>query len=197
MEYGSVMEKRSASGPIGDAELIRRYVGGDEAAFEELYFRYRRLLYGFLNNLIRGDAAAVDEVFEETWLRVIAELPRYRDDGKFGAWLFRIARNKYFDRYRRQSRRKEAELSEPVMAVAIDETLPEPDLALNNQQLQELIGRAMDELSPEQREVFLLRQNDVGFKEIAEIQHCSLNTALSRMQYAVKNLRRILTEAGV
>ena len=50
----------------GDMELIRAFSGGDEAAFETLYYRYRRQLYGFLNNLIPGNPAEVDEVFEET-----------------------------------------------------------------------------------------------------------------------------------
>ena len=53
---------------------------------------------------------------------------------------------------------------------------------------------ALAELPEEQREVFLLRQQDLSFKEIAEIQNCPLNTALGRMQYALKSLRKIIQD---
>ena len=97
-----------------DAVLIRKFIDGDEAAFEDLYRRYRSKLYAFLNNLI-GSGAECDEVFEETWLRVIDRLPKYRDDGRFGAWLFRVARNIFYDRLRR--RRGE----EPQLSLDVDE----------------------------------------------------------------------------
>ena len=86
---------------LSDSELIKAFGEGDHAAFETLYHRYRRQLYGFLSNLIPGNPAEVDEVFEETWLRVIDKLPKYRDDGKFSAWLFRVSRNLFIDRVRR------------------------------------------------------------------------------------------------
>ena len=86
-----------------DAALIKRFLRGDESAFEELYHRYRRQLYAFLNNLI-GAGAECDEVFEETWLKVIDSLPRYKDDGRFCAWLFRVGRNQFYDRLRRNRR---------------------------------------------------------------------------------------------
>ena len=153
----------------GDMELIRAFSGGDEAAFEVLYHRYRRQLYGFLNNLIPGNSAEVDEVFEETWLRVIEKLPKYRDDGRFSAWLFRIGRNIFIDRIRKL--RPEREGAVPLDA----ETTP-------------------DMPGPAAMEVFLLRQQDLAFKEIAEIQNCSINTVLGTMQYAIRNLRKLIRE---
>ena len=84
-----------------DGALIAAFVRGDERAFEQLYGRYKRQLYGFLNNLIVDNPAEVDEVFEETWLRVLEKLPRYRDEGRFSAWLFRIGRNIFIDRIRK------------------------------------------------------------------------------------------------
>ena len=146
---------------------------------------------------MREQLADVDEIFEETWLKVIDSLPKYRDDGKFSAWLFRIARNKYFDRFRSASRKGEVALSDEIVNVTIDESLADPGTELNRQDLQGIISEAMADLSPEQREVFMLRQDDISFKEISVIQQCSLNTVLSRMQYAVKKLRRMLEEAGL
>ncbi|MDR0932186.1 MAG: sigma-70 family RNA polymerase sigma factor [Victivallales bacterium] len=174
----------------GDGELIAAFVKGDEKAFELLYCRYKRQLYGFLNHLIGNNPDEADEVFEETWLRVLQKLPKYRDEGKFSAWLFRIGRNIFLDRLRKN--RNES------ITIALDaENAPvqlgpeslEPDRDFELGELEEVIVRAVACLPLEQREVFLLRQQDLAFKEIAQIQECSINTALGRMQYAIKNLR--------
>ena len=60
-------------------------------------------------------------------------------------------------------------------------------------EIEKLIESAVSQLPPELRETFLLRQQGVAFKEIAEIQQCSINTALSRMQYALRGLRKSLS----
>ena len=176
-----------------DAELIARFLHGDEKAFEGLYHRYRRQLYAFLNNLI-GPGAECDEVFEETWLKVIDQLPRYKDDGRFGAWLFRVGRNLFYDRLRRS--RKERE----TLSLDVDEPPPVaapagygPDERMELDEVERLVSSAIAKLPDELRETFLLRQQGVAFKEIAEIQKCSINTALSRMQYALRALRKSLS----
>ena len=69
--------ERDAHGEIEDIELIRAYANGDERAFETLYYRYRQPLYGYLNNLT-GQSSEADEVFSETWQRVIKKLPKYQ-----------------------------------------------------------------------------------------------------------------------
>lgn len=176
-----------------DGELIRSYLHGDERSFEELYFRYRKILYGYLNNLMPQDPAGADEVFAECWTKVINNLSRYRDDGKFSAWLFRMAKNVFIDRIRR---------SHPGRFVPVDdENVPElpdgktvsPDMDLGASDTGRMIMEALNKLPTEQREVFILREQDLSFKEIAEIQQCSLNTALSRMRYAIKSLRIFLS----
>jgi RNA polymerase sigma-70 factor (ECF subfamily) len=176
-----------------DAVLIKRFLHGEEAAFEELYYRYRRQLYAFLNNLI-GPGAECDEVFEETWLKVIDRLPGYRDDGRFGAWLFRVARNLFYDRLRRSRQEREMiplDADEPPQLAAPPGSGPRERLELD--EVEALIKTALSELPAELRETFLLRQQGVAFKEIAEIQECSINTALSRMQYALRALRKALS----
>ena len=178
---------------LSDSELIKAFGEGDHAAFETLYHRYRRQLYGFLSNLIPGNPAEVDEVFEETWLRVIDKLPKYRDDGKFSAWLFRVSRNLFIDRIRR---------NRPLGGVLdLDaEEAPEiagpasmsPERELDSADLERVISDAVGKLPPEQREVFLLRQQELPFRDIAAIQQCSINTVLGRMQYAIKSLRKLI-----
>ncbi|MCI5779865.1 MAG: sigma-70 family RNA polymerase sigma factor [Lentisphaeria bacterium] len=180
-------------GGPSDAELLADFCQGDEKAFETLYHRYRKLLYGYLNNLCGGNTAEADEVFEETWLRVIHKAPGYRDDGKFSAWLFRISRNIFIDRLRRNRPEMIVEVEvEHVLEDAATEFSPEREAGATD--LKRVIAQALAKLPPEQREVFLLREEEeLSFREIAEIQQCSLGTVLSRMRYALKSLRSFLT----
>ena len=176
----------------GDAELLAQFCKGDEKAFETLYYRYRKLLYAYLNNLCGNNSAEADEVFSETWLKVIEKASKYRDDGKFSAWLFRISRNIFIDRLRKYKPEMIASVEvEKVMEDSLSEV--SPDKVLGAVDTEKAISMALAELQVEQREVFLLREEgQLSFKEIAEIQNCSLGTVLSRMRYALKRLRMIL-----
>ena len=174
-----------------DHELIKLFIKGNETAFETLYFRYRKNLYGFLNNII-SDQCMADEVFEDTWLKVIDNIDKYRDDGKFSAWLFKVARNIFYDKCRRKKTMSEVELDEAILDETMTSKYPEPDRSMNADELGKYIAQGINELPTEQKEVFLLRQQDFSFKEISEMQNCSVNTALSRMQYALKSLKSFL-----
>ena len=178
-----------------DGALIAAFVRGDERAFEQLYGRYKRQLYGFLNNLIVDNPAEVDEVFEETWLRVLEKLPRYRDEGRFSAWLFRIGRNIFIDRIRKNRNAAAAmELDAEEAPQVAGPMSMEPDQELELGEVGDVIAQAVERLPVEQREVFLLRQQELAFREIAVIQQCSINTVLGRMQYAIRSLRKIILE---
>jgi len=181
----------------GDLELIRAYQRGDEHALTELFERYRRPLYRYLDGLFDGNTANADDAFQETWLRIIKALPKFDPaSGNFGAWAFRIAHNQAMQSFRK------SRINDKVGALTGDGELPDrpgatllhlpPDVLLNDAQLGKKIQAALDDLPPEQKEVFLLRRQNVSFKEIAEIQRCPLNTALSRMRYVILHLRREL-----
>ena len=180
---------------VGDAALIHAYAKGDEKAFEVLYYRYRKPLYGYLNNIVGNNSAEADEVFAETWLRVIEKLPGYQDSGKFSAWLFRIARNIFIDRIRHQKPDRFVTIDGEDSMELAGETEFSPDRQLGTSDIGKAINAALAQLQPEQREVFLLREEaQLSFKEIADVQNCSLGTVLSRMRYALKKLRSFLTK---
>ena len=174
-----------------DMVLIKAYAAGNERAFEVLYRRYRKQLFGYLYNLMSGNASEAEEVFEETWIKVIDKLPSYRDQGKFSAWLFRVARNIFIDTMRRN--RRNALPLESGDLPDVPDWSRRPERELEEQETAAAIAGALDQLPADQKEVFLLRQQALSFKEIAEIQECSVNTVLGRMHYAVRNLKKLLT----
>lgn len=177
-----------------DGELISAYLAGDEKSFEELYFRYRKLLYGYLNNLMQGDPAGADEVFSDCWVKVIDKLPGYREEGKFSAWLFRMAKNIFIDRVRQSHPGKFIPADDENTPELMDGKMRSPDTDIGASDIGRAISDALGKLPPEQKEVFILREQELSFKEIAELQDCSLNTVLSRMRYAIKSLRIMLSE---
>lgn len=177
-----------------DIELIQEFAIGNEQSFEILYHRHKGQLYGFLNHLLQGNRSEIDEVFSETWIKVLDKLPKYKDQGRFSAWLFKMSRNIFIDRLRREKRWKFAvslDNDDVTLQLTGSKTM-EPDLEIEFAEINQAVEAGLDKLPLEQREVFLLRQQNLAFKEIAEIQNCSINTVLGRMQYALKNLRQHL-----
>ena len=172
-----------------DSELIELFQKGDRNAFIELYSRYKKMVYSYLNSL---NPEYADDLFQELWLKVIDKLPMYDERNQFRAWLFRIAHNMAMDRFRRVARHGYVFSVDEEDTPEIVQHGSEPWRNLDRSELSKAIGEAIQMLPIEQKEVFIWRQNGLSFREIAERQSCSLNTALARMQYALKNLRKQL-----
>ena len=177
-----------------DMELIEGYLSGNGRDFEELYDRYKKLLYGYLNNMLPQQQSTVDDIFQQTWLKVIQKLPEYRCNNHFSAWMIRIGHNLAIDHFRKNKKF--------VNQISLDNEdapdFPDKDKLvwenMDQTDFEQALGRELKALQQEQREVFMLRHSGVSFKEIAGIQNCSINTVLARMQYAIKNLKKNLVE---
>jgi RNA polymerase sigma-70 factor (ECF subfamily) len=175
---------------LTDCDLIKLYLKGDDAAFETLYGRYRKPLYAFLNQMLPGQSAVVDDLYQQTWLRILKNMKGYREKNKFLAWAFRIARNLVIDHIRKEGKVEYVDPNEHDLGM--DHQLPSS--AASNKELHSALQQAVADLPPDQREVFLLRQRDLSFKEIAQIQETSVNTALGRMRYATMKLQSQLSD---
>ena len=173
-----------------DRELIDLYLKGSNEAFDEFYGRYRRQLYAYLNRMLPGQSQLADDMFQRAWVKVIAKLPVYEERQTFLAWSIRIAHNLVIDHFRKENRRATSVLEGDVEHKHYDK----PDKDLASGELGWAISRAVEQLPEEQKEVFLLRQQEVSFKDIAVIQQTSLNTAIGRMHYALRKLRTILKD---
>lgn len=177
-----------------DQELIDGYLAGADQDFGLLYNRYKNQLYGYLVKMMPDSRADADDIFQKSWIRVMQKLPGYRSSDRFHAWLFRIAHNLAIDYFRSNKRRSgHLELDE-VGDAGMPQGREQPAGNMIRNEISQALDKALDKLPPEQREVFMLRQENIGFREIAKIQKCSINTALARMQYAVKKLRELLID---
>jgi len=179
-----------------DGELMLRYARGDLRAFEVLYQRHRGGLYRYLSRHTRNPEAAND-LFQEVWSKVIASRDRYEPRAKFQTFLYRIAHNCFVDYCRRATVRAEVGGGEEDWQTSLPAPDDEqPDARAERAQTLARYRAALAELPSEQREVFLLyEESGLSLEEIAAITAVGLETAKSRLRYAVSKLRRALGAA--
>ncbi|MFC4160881.1 RNA polymerase sigma factor [Chitinimonas lacunae] len=186
-----------AANEADDQALMLAYAAGDAAAFDTLYQRHRRGLYGFLARQ-SPRPAWIDDLFQETWLAVIRARADYRPSAQFRTWLFGIARNKLIDRIRLHEPALladlvESEAEEDPLSRLADPGGRSPETRLADRQAAAAIAAALQALPPVQREVFLLReQAEMSLDEIARLTGVSPETAKSRLRYAVSKLKTAL-----
>ncbi|MBT2116847.1 RNA polymerase sigma factor [Dyella sp. LX-66] len=177
-----------------DATLMLAYAQGDLAAFEALYARHRGTLYRFLLRACRQPAMA-DELFQETWSRVIAARERYQPQAKFTTWLLQIAHNLLVDSYRRKRPTLDGEAGEHAIAQMEAPLQEQPEHALSDFEQRRRLQRAIEQLPDEQRAAVLLRlEQELSLEEIAEVTGVGRETVKSRLRYAMNKLREQLAE---
>jgi len=140
--------------------------------------------------LPRNDSLC-DEIFQQTWIKAIDNLKDYRHSDKFAAWLVRISHNLAMDYFRKSSKENIEDMSLDSGRDYLS-SYETPSRQLSIKEMRESLDFCISKLPSDQREVFLLRADDIAFREISEIQECSINTAITRMQYALKSLRLCL-----
>jgi RNA polymerase sigma-70 factor (ECF subfamily) len=187
-----------------DEALMLAYSQGDAAAFEMLLKRHQRPVYNFFVRQV-GNTALAEDLMQEVFLRVIKSAASYKRQAKFTTWLYTIARNLCVDHARRARLRRASSLDQPLGNPGSERGRTLGDLAadpkpgverqVTSKRLKDDIQRAIETLSEEQREVFLMRETlNLPFKEIAQIVECPENTVKSRMRYALEQLRKALED---
>lgn len=181
-----------------DEELAIMYVDGDNKAFDLLLSRNQEKLFTYILIVVR-DREMANDMFQETFFKVVSRLQqgKYIANGKFSAWLMRIAHNVIMDWYRQQRAQNIVDAPKENDLSNVGSTLLESSREgeLVNNQVMEDVRRMMSHLPASQHEVVFMRfYQQMSFKEIAEATGVSINTALGRMRYAILNLRRMTRE---
>ena len=171
------------------------YGAGDAEAFDVLYLRYKASLYRFV--LRQSSQEAVDELFQDIWLKVINARHDYQVNASFKTWLYHLARNRIIDLYRRNSIRPVDNNADELEAVANTATA-QPDKQLQTQSQYDALLEAIAGLPADQKEAFLLREEaGLSVEQVAETCGINFETAKSRLRYAMDKLRhKLSTQAG-
>lgn len=187
---------------LTDEELALAYVGGNNKAFDLLLSRNEVKLFSYILFVVHDEDLAND-IFQETFVKAITWLQtgQYNNQGKFTAWLMRIAHNIIIDGYRIQSIRRfvdqgnKNDLSN-LRSDDVMESFAEREM-VKGQVLRD-VKKLVDFLPANQREVVYMRfYQEMSFKEIAACTNVSINTSLGRMRYALLNLRRMAKEHNI
>lgn len=171
-----------------DRELYERFVRGDPGAFETLFLRHQREVFGWVYRIIRNQGEA-EELTVETFWRIYAARARFDPTRSFGPWARRIATNVALNGLRAQ-RHHEPLAFEPAAPGA-------PDPA-ERAQMRRRLAAAFHRLSPKLRLVAILALvEEVPYGEIAQALGLSHEAVKSRVFRAVRKLRKALTAKGI
>lgn len=171
-----------------DAQLITRILARDLDAFEELYRIYCPRLTRFLSKLVQRPQI-VEEVMNDTLMVVWDKTHTFKGESKLSTWIFGVAYRKAMKALRKQDEPIEDPWAE--QRVSLD---PTPEDELGRQRMQVLLQRAINELSPPHRAVIEFTYfHEMGYREIADIMGCPVDTVKTRMFHARRHLKRRLT----
>ena len=182
-----------------DEELVVFYAQGNNAAFDVLLNRHKSSIHSYIYFMVRNKELAED-IFQETFVKVIMTIKqgRYTENGKFKAWITRIAHNLIIDGIRQE--RNENTISNDEVEVDLLNNMKLCDGTVEDnlvrRQVLSDVKKLVRHLPDNQREVLEMRYyRNLSFKEIADITGVSINTALGRMRYAILNMRRMAEES--
>ena len=185
---------------LTDQQLIHLYLEGDANAIATIVMRYKNKIYTSIYLLVK-DRYLAEDMFQEVFIRIIKTLRggRYTDEGKFVSWAMRIAHNMCVDHFRKVKRIVTIKTSDNRdIFEMLNLSEPGIDHKIMSSQSRDKLGKMLDLLPGDQREVIILRHYaDLSFKEIANLTNCSINTALGRMRYGLKILRKMMTEKQI
>lgn len=184
---------------LDDRDLITEYLKGNEKAFEVLLMRHKDKIFRFIHMKLR-DRVLAEDVFQETFVKIIntLKLGSYNEEGKFLPWAMRIAHNLVIDHFRKASKvRMISESSSSREDFNIFDVLSLTDKNIEQKitydELEKQMVDLIEFLPATQKEILKMRIfQDMSFKDIAESEDISINTALGRMRYALINLRKLI-----
>ena len=182
-----------------DRILIQLYKEGNEDAFRQLLFRHKDKIFQFIKLKVK-DVDLANDIFQDVFIKVINTIKSgtYNEEGKFLPWVMRIAHNLIIDHFRRNTRYKHVSESSSLKDdFNVFSTLSSENKNIEEQittkELLDQMVTLVDYLPHSQKKILNMRIfQDMSFKEIAEIENISINTALGRMRYAILNIRKLI-----
>lgn len=176
-----------------DAELVLKFKGGEESAFDALVRKYMKEAYTFCLRLTR-DSEEAEELSQQGFVSAYRALRGFRGESSFKSWLYRIFINLYRDRLRR-TRRSETRLEVVREAAERRQSLRAEESSLQASELEEVVKERVERLPDRQREVLVLHlYQGLSYTEIASVLGCSYDDVKMNLSLARKRLKHELKE---
>ena len=176
--------------------LIQAARNGDQAAFGELVQQYQKRVFALAVRMCPTPELA-EEAAQEAFLSAWQGLPFFRGDSAFSTWLYRLASNACVDLLRKEGRHQGPSLDDEAVSAEVPDTRPTPEAAAEQKELRAQIEAGLRTLSPEHREVLILREiQQLSYDEIADALSLDLGTVKSRISRGRRQLRNFLMEQG-
>ncbi len=186
------MAEATVSATTSDEFLVGLARVGDRASLEELFRRHAGVAYRVAYRLLGQEHDARDAV-QDGMLKAMTHLEGFDGRSGFRTWLIRIVYNAALDAGRKRRRRPTIGLTDGDNGGVEPSINDDPTLGLQRQDLMASLGAALDKLSPENRETFILfAEAGCSYKEIAAIQDKPIGTIMSRLHYARQKLQTYL-----
>jgi RNA polymerase sigma factor (sigma-70 family) len=172
-----------------DHDIMLAVRAGEVRRLGELFERYHKPLYGFFVRLTNQPSASEDLV-QIVFYRILKYRHTYRDEGKFSAWIYHLARKVAADHFRKHARTPTP--ADPIDFQDQPDQEPAPDAQADTSDDLALMRRALARVSHEHREVLVLaRLQHLNHQEIARLLDCSVGAVKVRAHRALKELREI------
>ncbi|MCL2568521.1 MAG: sigma-70 family RNA polymerase sigma factor [Oscillospiraceae bacterium] len=181
--------------------VIERVLAGESEAFETLLLANQRKVYNLCLRMT-GNAEDAEDLAQEAFWKAYQNLAGFKGESGFGPWLYRLASNVCIDHLRREKRREKSSLTyQDESGAAVDIEVPDerfmPETMLDRRQVQESIQRGLDTLTPEHRNILVLREiNGLSYEEIGETLELEAGTVKSRISRARIALSKFLLQDG-
>ena len=178
---------------LDELNMIHRAQKGDAAAFGQLVEAYQGQVYRLALHMGLSPADA-EEAAQEAFIAAWKGLPRFRGDSRFSTWLYQLATHAAIDLMRREKKyQNNADIEDTVLV----DTAASPQEVVEKQETQEAVQTAMQALSPQAREILLLRyQAELGYEEIGAVLGLPAGTVKSRINRAKAQLKEVLLRQG-
>lgn len=177
-----------------DAQLVDWVLAGDNSAFEHLFTRYAESIRRLYLQRV-GNVSDVDDLLQETFIKVFINLNRYDRTYTFGQWLYTIARNTFIDFVRKRHEDLSIDALPPHSTVTPASTVPTPEESVISLQQRVRIEHHLDRMTPRYRELIEFRYfHEFSYEEIAEKLSLPLGTVKTQIHRAREQLCRFIIE---
>ena len=186
---------------VEDSILLNRYRLGNNTSFQTLFLRHKKRIFNYINSKV-SDVDVSNDILQETFIKVFKIIKKgsYNEQGKFLPWVLRISHNLVMDHFRKEKRSKiiyEKDLYNTFSNIKSSENSLKENI-ISDKTLSKTLSSMINTLPDSQKEIVKLRFfENLSFREIAEINNISINTALGRVRYSLNNLRKSMDKSSI